>query len=247
MSIAVSGDRGTCVSLALGRSTYLFAVADGFGSIDGIPAAKAALERLRFECERRSRSERFRRALERAESATTALLGIVASVNGELFVRSASHDDYVTAGCSLTTVLVRGRRAFVAHAGATAAYLARAGYVVSLTQDDSVGDAPVRILTRAVGTQPHLDASVCNFTLDDGDAMVLTDRRLRDADDRRRLASRLRHDAPSNGGDDHLLIVRYAGGDDVAEASPARSPLAGGLIARLCAVGFFILAIVCAR
>ncbi len=228
MALAVSGDRGTTLGLALGSGAHVFAVAEGFGTIDHIPTAGAALARLRAECERRSTGERLRRVLQRSDAASGLLLGAMGRVNAELFVRSAAHDDYVTAGCSLTAVLVNGRRAFVAHAGSTAAYLVRAGFVMALTQDDAVREGRVRILTRSMGTQAHLEASVCNFTFDDGDTLVLTDRRLRDEDDRRRLALRLR--GRVLGEEEGLLLVRYAG-DETPEPAPVESPrLAYGAI-----------------
>ena len=102
MELAVSGDRGTTLGLALGGGAHVFAVADGFGNIDRVPAAAAALARLRAECERRATSERLRRTLQRPDAASSLLLGALGRVNAELLVRSAAHEDYITAGCSVT-------------------------------------------------------------------------------------------------------------------------------------------------
>jgi serine/threonine protein phosphatase PrpC len=199
MGVAVHGDRGSCVSLRLGPATYIFAVASGFGSIDGLPVARAALDRIRADCERRANTHRFRRALARQDGAMRELLSVLGRVNAELFGRSASHEDYVTAACSLTAVLLVGDRAHVAHVGSTAAYVVRSGYVATLTPDHGIGeDSAPRILARAFGTQPDLDAAVCGFTLGEGDVLMLADRRLRD---------------PSKGGDDRVLVVRYARGE----------------------------------
>ena len=217
MSVAVSSDPASSLCVRLDDTTEIFAVAAGFGVIDGIPAARATLERLRAECERRGRTERFMRALRRGQTAIEALLAIVARVNGELFARSASHDDYVTAGSSLTIVLVSGRRAFVAHAGGTAAYLLRAGYVVALTQDDAIEDG--RILSRSIGTQLQVDASMCRFTVEDGDVLALCTRRLRDDEGRRRLAVALAGRAPLTSSSQCVAIVRF-GTDGVPSPEP---------------------------
>ncbi|HEY5257949.1 MAG TPA: hypothetical protein VIJ12_06155 [Candidatus Baltobacteraceae bacterium] len=241
MGVAVLGDPAVSVRVRLGDATDVFAVASGFGAIDGEPAARATLKRLRGECERRGRAERFHRTLRRQQSAIGSLLAIVAHVNAELFARSASHDDYVTAGSSLTIVLRHRRRAYVAHAGGTAAYLSRAGYVVALTQDDAIEDG--RILSRSIGTQSQIDASVCTFTFVDGDVLALCTRRLRDEDGRRRLATRLLDTAAGSAGDECASIVRFSA-DDAAEVPVARAavawPRAGTLVA---AALFWVLAV----
>lgn len=207
MSVAVSSDPASSVRVRLNDATEFFAVASGFGTIDGLPAGRAALERLRGECERRGRNIRFMHALRRGRTAIGQLLSIVVRINGELFARSASHDDYVTAGTSLTVVLLSGRRAYVAHAGGTAAYLLRSGYVVALTQDDAIEEG--RILSRSIGTQRAVDASVSRFTLEDGDVLALCTRRLRDDESRRRLAVALDGRVALTPGDACVAIVRY--------------------------------------
>jgi protein phosphatase len=217
MSVAVSSDPVSTVRVHLNDSTEIFAVAAGFGTIDGVPTARATLERLRGECERRSRSMRFMHALRRGRTAVGQLLSLIVRVNGELFARSASHDDYVTAGTSLTVVLLAGRRAYVAHAGGTAAYLLRAGFVAALTQDDAIEDG--RILSRSIGTQRAVDASVSRFTFEDGDVLALCTRRLRDDESRRKLAVALSGRAPLTPGDSCVAIVRY-GLDAVVVPAP---------------------------
>ena len=157
--------------------TWLLAVARGFGQVGGTPTESALLARLRAECQRRMRSPRFRRAIDRPQAAATALLAILARVNGALYASTASHDDYVTAASSLTAVLVVQGVAYVIHAGATAAYLARAGDVVPLCEDDAMDDRPVAVLARAFAVAPVLDVVVTNARLVPGDAIVLLGRR----------------------------------------------------------------------
>ena len=74
--------------------------------------------------------------MQRARARTVAAMlgGVIARVNDELHARSASHEDYVTAGASLTAVLLLRERAYLAHVGSTAAYLARGGSVTALTK-----------------------------------------------------------------------------------------------------------------
>ena len=210
MDVAISGDRGSCLTQQLAPDTYLFAVANGFGTVEGQPVAPAVLGRLRSEFERRSRGDRLRRAEHRAKGITSSLLAAFARVNEDMHARTASHDDYVTAGCSVTGVLLVQERAYLAHVGSTAAYLARDGYVVSLTKNDSFDADGIPILTRALVSSPTVEVAVCSFSLNEGDALVLAGRRLREADERRQLAETLVHGTQSTSAGDQLLVVRYA-------------------------------------
>lgn len=205
MDVAIRGDRASCLSLQIGPHSWVFAVARGFGSIDGVAAAPATLARIRGECERRLRSERFRRAVDRPQAAATALLGVLARVNGDLFARGAGHDDYITAGCSLTaTLLVRGH-AYVLHTGGTAAYLAHKGEVSSLTADDALDSPGVPVLARALGTTSTLDVAVSSLRVEGGDVMILIGHRVPGEVDRRALIAHVEE----AGGSEHMLVVRF--------------------------------------
>lgn len=201
MNVAISGDRGSCVTQALAPQTYLFAVANGFGFVEGEPIAANVLERLQSEMQRRIR---------RAKNAKNLLTAAFSRVNDEVHARTASHDDYVTAGCSATAVLLIENRAFLAHAGSTGAYLARDGYVVSLTKNDAFeGEGALPVLTRALGVAPTIDVAACGFTLNEGDTLVLTGRRLREADERRRLAEFLAYGSETAAGREQMVVVRF--------------------------------------
>jgi serine/threonine protein phosphatase PrpC len=214
MNVAISGDRGSCLTQPLAPQTYLFAVANGFGSVEGEPIAANVLERLRSEMQRRMR---------RAKNPKNLLTNALCRVNDEVHARTASHEDYVTAGCSATAVLLVEDRAFLAHAGSTGAYLARDGYVVSLTKNDAFEiDAAIPILTRAIGVAPTIDVTSCSFTLNDGDTLVLTGRRLREADERRRLAECLSGAAEGAAGE-QMVIVRFQPEDAEQVPEPVRS------------------------
>lgn len=222
MDVAIRGDRASCLSLQLGQRSWLFAVARGFGTIDGVAAAPATLARVRGECERRLKGERFRRAVDRPQAAATAVLGVLSRVNGDIFSRSASHDDYVTAGCSLTATLVVRGHAYVIHSGGTAAYLAHKGEVTALTAEDALESA-TPLLSRALGAASSLDVSVSSVAVDSGDVMILMGHRVRDPVDRRALIAHVEE----AGANEHMLVVRFDDGDRAMdELVTAIKPLA---------------------
>ncbi|MBV8117794.1 MAG: hypothetical protein JOZ01_07430, partial [Candidatus Eremiobacteraeota bacterium] len=125
------------MTMQLGPRTWLLAVTRGFGMVDGVPTERELLTLLRAECERRLRRERFRRAVDRPPAAATAVLAALARVNGEIYARTAGHDDYVTAACSFTAVLIVRGHAYVMHCGGTAAYLAHRGEITALSGADT--------------------------------------------------------------------------------------------------------------
>jgi len=174
MSLTVSGDRGSILSRQLAVGTYFFAVASGFGSVDGDPAPARTLQRLGEELARRGRHDRFRRFCAKPKRVGRVLASAVSAVNAYVHGRSASHADYVTAACSLTAALVVENRAYLLHAGSTQGYLARGGALVVLTQREAFdGDAGLPVLVNALGMAPEMRLSISTFTLQKGDALVL--------------------------------------------------------------------------
>ena len=236
MDVAIRGDRATTLTMQLGTRTWLFAVSQGFGIIDGVPAGRAALARIRTACERRLRAERVRRTLDRPQPAATLLLGILARVNREMFVGGAGHDDYVVSGASLSAALIVGGHAFLMHAGGTAAYLLQGDRVTSLTQSDALDDSPT-LLGRAFGATPSLEVAVSSMQLRDGDAIVLSGHPVRGIADRDSLSALFEHPSQTDG----VLAARFKGED----ALPALvdSPSGRAEWARLGAVAFFALSL----
>lgn len=247
MTLAIRGDRASALSLQLGSGTWLLAVARGFGRVGGVPTEGALLARLRAECQRRMRSPRFRRAIDRPQAAATALLAILARVNGALYASTASHDDYVTAAASLTAVLVVQRIAYVIHAGATAAYLARAGEIVPLCEDDAMDERPIAVLARAFAVGPVLDVVVTNARLIGGDAIVLLERRIAGESERRALLERLEAAEPG----EQILVARFEDDAAVVTEAPRAAVMLpatiGRIFARVAAVIGFIAAAVIAH
>lgn len=250
MDVAIRGDRSCALSIALAPQTWLFAIAEGFGSVDGTPAAECALERVRIETERRMRTERFRRAIVRPQVAATALLGVLSRVNHDLFMRSAHNDDYVAAGTSITAALVVAGRAYVLHCGGSAAYLARRGEVRALTTDDRLDESPHTLLSRAIGTARNLDVSVSSVSVESGDVVILTGHRVRGGVDRRALI-----DHVGTGPGEHVVVIRFDEGDGATSGDDpnvthipvarARSfaPLVGGIAFTLMVLASTILAL----
>src|SRR5579862_2163277 len=220
MDVAIRGDRASCLTMQLGPRTWFLAVSRGFGSIDGVPVERALLSRLRAECERRLRSERFRRAVDRPHAAATAVLAALARVNGDIYARTAGHEDYVVAASSMTAALIVRGRAYVMHAGGTAAYLAHRGEVVALSGDDTFDDARLPLIARALGTTATLDVAVSSVLLDEGDVIVLVGRRVPGDVDRRALVEHVETADPS----DHVLVARFDRNDalDGGDAEPVR-------------------------
>ena len=234
MDVAIRGDRTSCLTLQLGAQSWLFAVARGFGTVDGRSSAPAALSRIRNECERRLKGERFRRSVDRPEAAATAMLGVLSRVNGELFSRSAAHDDYVTAGCSLSATLVVRGRAYVIHTGGTAAYLAHGGDLKWMTADDTLDGGDCPLLARALGTTKSLDVSVSSVGVEPGDVIILLAHRIPGQLDRQGLIAHVEAAGPR----EHVLVVRFDAGDGAldaaqfAEVNPrVRGPLLSAMLA----------------
>jgi len=247
VDVAIRGDRASCLSLQLGPRSWLFAVARGFGTIDGVATAPATLARLRGECERRLRGERFRRAIDRPQAAATAILGVLSRVNGTLYARSAAHDDYVTAGCSLTAAVIVHGHAYIVHTGGTAAYLAHKGEVNALSGEDGLDEASQTILSRALGTTSSLDVGVSSVAVDSGDVMILIGHRVRGEVDRRALIAHV-EEAGTN---EHMLVIRFDESDRAFDelASPVRPeqayPLAWTIRAGV-AIGAFLSSLILA-
>jgi hypothetical protein len=203
--------------LQLGPGTWLLAVARGFGQMGGLPIESALLARLRAECQGRMRSPLFRRAIDRPQAAATAMLAVLGRVNAVLYANTANHDDYVRAAASLTAVIIVQGLAYVIQVGATAAYLARAGAIVPLCDDDVMEERPVPVLIRAFAAAPTLDVGISDVSLIPGDAIVLLGRRITGASERRTLLDRL--EASELG--EQILVARFE--EDAGATAPAPS------------------------
>ena len=196
MDVAIRGDLASCLTLRLAPSTWVFAIARGFGEVDGAPIARAALARFENECRRRTRSEARRRRLLRSHVAAGVLCGALARVNNAHYLRTAGNDDYVPSACSLSAALVVRNRAYVAHAGSTAVYLVHRNDVLALTGTDAFDDGMQQpVLARALGIEPALNFAVSSIALESGDVLAFCPR--------------------ADGPEQHALRVGYEASDDV--------------------------------
>jgi protein phosphatase len=188
MEIAVGSKPGAAqrglvdahVAEIIAPGVVLLAVAEGFGSVRGHAAPNAASDSVRDALRRRVRPD--------GRDARAALIAAFSNANARVFAQSGSDDDHVASGTSLTAALIVGDRAHIAHVGRTRAYLGRDGALSPLTSDDEIdrdgwlrprSSAPTdaltgHLLTRTLGTQPTLDATVGSVRLMHGDALLLT-------------------------------------------------------------------------
>jgi PPM family protein phosphatase len=178
-SLRPHGNVDAHVAEVIAPGVVLLAVAEGFGCVRGQAAPLVAALAIRDALRHRVRPD--------GRDARAALLSAFASANARVFAHSGSHDDFVASGSSISAALIVGDRAHIAHVGGTRACLCRDGALMPLTTDDELnGDGWIsawttvpteavtgHLLTRTLGTQATLDATVTNVRLMHGDALVL--------------------------------------------------------------------------
>lgn len=182
----------------------LLAVAHGFGRVRERSAPEVAAQAVRDSLKRRVRSER--------RDPRGALAAAFSAANARVYAHSGSTDDHVASGTSLTAALILGDHAYVGHVGATRAYLGREGALTALTVDDTLSDG-VRLLTRALGTQPTLEPSLEHLRLMSGDALVLSSGALHELLDTDEIAEALQGCATSEDVTAKLLAIAGIRGD----------------------------------
>ncbi|HXF33317.1 MAG TPA: protein phosphatase 2C domain-containing protein [Candidatus Acidoferrales bacterium] len=174
---------------ALAPNVTLLAVADGFGSISrGLSIAQSALLFVRDFLRRKARTGVFATRATSSSSRRQLVLAALSYANSRLFSQSASHDDYVAGGASVTAALLIGKDAFVGHVGTSRACVMRKDALEIVTRDDAFEMVPpddVRsssapaglhlhtMVTRTLGTQPALEASVIHVELGEHDRLLL--------------------------------------------------------------------------
>ncbi|GAC1404746.1 MAG: hypothetical protein NVSMB64_08460 [Candidatus Velthaea sp.] len=167
------------VAEVISPGVVLLAVADGFGSVRGTPVASVTTVSVRDALKRKVRHD--------TRDPRAHLLAAFAAANARVFAQTGGTDDYVAGGASLTAALIVDDHAYVAHVGQSRAYLSRDGTLAALTEDDALaGDDWVRarsqvpteartgpLLTRTLGTQATLEASVMHVRLMHADALII--------------------------------------------------------------------------
>jgi PPM family protein phosphatase len=143
-----------------------FAVADGMGGhVAGEVASATALEPI---------SELDGAEFSSPEEATAALKGAITTANTTVFEKAAEDPDLRGMGTTLTALLVRDSRFYLAHVGDSRAYRLRRGEPITrLTTDhtlvqqlidehrlspEEADTHPQRsVITRAIGVEPHVE------------------------------------------------------------------------------------------
>jgi protein phosphatase len=167
------------VAEVIAPGVVLLAVADGFGAVRGLPVAAIAVQSVRDTLKRKIRTD--------MRSPRAHLMNAFSNANARVFSQTGSTDDVVAGGASLTAALILDDHAYIAHVGQARAYLCRDGMLSTLTTDDLLaGDEWVdartmvpteartsQLLTRTVGTQATLEATVMHVRVMHADALVL--------------------------------------------------------------------------
>ena len=103
-----------------------------------------------------------------------ALDKVLYANNQWLLGQAAAQRELAGMATTLSVLVLRGRRYYVAHVGDSRVYLLRGDHLTRLT-NDHVWDRPDmrHVLTRAVGLGPHLVMDYAEDTLECGDVFVL--------------------------------------------------------------------------
>lgn len=158
----------------------LIAVADGMGGHNGGDvASQVAVNTVASYYSTR-----------RKDSALDRLISTVEQANRQIFDISQENEGLYGMGTTLTTMVFRGREAFVAHVGDSRAYLFREGQLTQLTDDHSLVAQAVRegiltpeqaarhpqrsIITRALGTRDAVEVDSLTIQIQAGDILILS-------------------------------------------------------------------------
>lgn len=167
------------VAEAIAPGVVLLAVANGFGSVRGQAVAALTVNAVRDGLKRKVRRD--------TRDPRVHLMAAFSAANARIFAQTGSTDDYVAGGTSLTAALIVDDRAYIAHVGQARAYLCRDGALSAMTEDDALAGDDWRrarsqvpteartgpLLTRSLGTQATLEASVMHVRLMHADALIL--------------------------------------------------------------------------
>ncbi len=221
----------------------LFAVADGMG---GAQAGEVA-------------SKLAAAALEETDSGSLhgeeRLVSLIQEANRRVHERASADPATSGMGTTMTVALVEGDVVTFGHVGDSRAYLVRAGRLEQLTEDHSLVNELLKsgklspkeaethpqrsVITRAVGTDPDVDADTFAVQAQEGDVFLLCSDGLTDMvddeeildlldryhDDLDRATKALVSAANRGGGEDNITVVAFAIG--AAGDETLRMPAAG--------------------
>ena len=180
-------------ALLVDPESGLFVVADGMGGhAGGGTASSIAVETIQ---------ESVRAAREAAPAAfaaiapqdashfPTVLRGAVEAASREIYRTALEDPSLAGMGTTVTSVLVVGRTAFMAHVGDSRCYLLRAGRIFHISEDHSLVNEQLKagaiteeearssrfrnIITRSVGFEEGVLVDVVGVEVEPGDVLVL--------------------------------------------------------------------------
>lgn len=157
----------------------IFVVADGMGGhAAGEVASEIAVETIR--------EEYYESA---SEEVAEALLHAIRQANQVIYERATEQAGRAGMGTTCVVIVARGALAYIANVGDSRAYLIRDGQLRQVTHDHSWVAEQVRagmltdeqarthahrnVITRALGTQPEVEADLFIEQLQDGDLLLL--------------------------------------------------------------------------
>jgi protein phosphatase len=170
----------------------LFIVADGMGGhAGGGTASTLAVETIRSAVAhaRKHEPERFGAAGADDTRVPDLLRHAVEEACAVIFRTAQGDPDLAGMGTTVTSVLVDGRTAFVAHVGDSRCYLLRDGRIYQVSEDHSLVNEQLKagaisadeaktsrfrnIITRSVGFEQHVVVDLMGLDLEQGDALVV--------------------------------------------------------------------------
>lgn len=205
----------------------LFAVADGMGGAQaGEVASKLAAASLEGAAPGRLRGEQ-------------GVAALIREANRRVFERARQDPTASGMGTTLTLALVEDSRVVIGHVGDSRAYLVRSGALEQLTDDHSLVNELMKsgrlspeeaethpqrsVITRALGTDPEVDADTFAVGAQEGDVFLLCSDGLtsmvaddailsvleRHRGDLRQATRALVEAANRGGGEDNITVVAF--------------------------------------
>jgi protein phosphatase len=121
------------------------------------------------------------------ELVKTALTAAIESANAAVFQAATEAEQKRKMGTTIVVTLIAGSHVFISHAGDSRAYLARAGQLQQLTEDDSWGAQFAaagkktegergrfdHFLTKSIGQESPIHPSFREFSVEPGDWLLL--------------------------------------------------------------------------
>ena len=214
----------------------LFAVADGMGGAQaGQIASRLATEALRED--------------DAGGGGQQRVAELIQSANQRVYERSSADEAASGMGTTITVALVEDDAVSIGHVGDSRAYRIRDGRLQQLTDDHSLVGELIRsgklspeeaeihpqrsVITRALGTDPDVDADTFSVDARPGDvfllcsdgltSMVADDEILRTVERNRndldRAARELVAEANRGGGEDNITVVFFEIAEDAPDAT----------------------------